>query len=81
MSLSKASLYPQYLVLVFISDSSGRLVELHHMFLASNRRALQSEIENCANIVRALLRSDAYDSFSADLSPSFRVYHLTRAKN
>ena len=80
MSLSKVSLYPQYLVLVFISDSSGRLVELHHMFLASNRCALESEIENCANSVRSLLRSDAYDSYSADLSPSFRVYHLIRAK-
>lgn len=73
MSLSKTELYPQFLVLIYSAEKSGRLVELLEVGLASNFSDAVSGIE---------YRKDYFseDLASRGLLLKFRLYHLTRAK-
>lgn len=73
MSLSNTELYPQYLVLFYSAEKSGRLVELLEIGLAPNIRDAVSGIE-----YRKLHFSDVLASDGLLLK--VRVYHLTRAK-
>lgn len=73
MSLSNAELYPQYLVLLYSAEKSGRLVELLEIVLAPNIRDAVSSIE-----YRKLHFSDVLASDGLLLK--VRFYHLTRAK-
>lgn len=73
MSLSKTELYPQFLVLFYSSEKSGRLVELLEIGLAPNFSDVLFGIE-----YRKLHFSDVLAS--RGLLLRVRVYHLTRAK-
>lgn len=73
MSLSNTELYPQFLVLLYSAEKSGRLVELLEIGLAPNFSDAVSGIES-----RKLFFSDILDS--RGLSVKVRLYHLTRAK-
>lgn len=73
MSLTNTELYPQFLVLFYSAEKSGRLVELLEIGLSSNLHDAASGIE---------YRKLAFSEFLAShgLSLKVRVYHLTRAK-
>lgn len=73
MSLSKTELFPQFLVLFYSAEKSGRLVELLEIGLAPNLRDAVSGIE-----YRKLCFSEVLDS--RGLLLKVRLYHLTRAK-
>lgn len=73
MSLSNAELYPQFLVLFYSAEKSGRLVELLEIGLAPNFHDAVSGIE-----YRKLVFSEVLSSHGLLLK--VRVYHLTRAK-
>lgn len=73
MSLSNAELYPQFLVLFYSAEKSGRLVELLEFGLAPSFSDAVSGIE-----FRKLHFSDVLASNGLLLK--VRVYHLTRAK-
>lgn len=73
MSLSNSELYPQFLVLFYSAEKSGRLLELLEFGLASNSSDAVSAIE-----YGKLLFSDVLASHG--LSLKVRLYHLTRAK-
>lgn len=73
MSLSKAELYPQFLVLFYSAEKSGRLVELLEIGLAPNFSEAVSGIE-----YRKLCFSDVLAS--RGLLLKVRIYHLIRAK-
>lgn len=73
MSLSKTELYPQFLVLFYSSEKSGRLVELLEIGLAPNFNVAVSSIE-----YRKLHFSEVLAS--RGLLLKVRLYHLTRAK-
>lgn len=73
MSLSNTELYPQFLVLFYSADKSGRLVDLLEIGLAPNLSEAVSGIE-----YRKLHFSDLLAS--RGLLPKVRLYHLTRAK-
>lgn len=73
MSLSNTDLYPQFLIMFYSADSSGHLVELLQLGLASNRSEALEGIED--------FKKDCLSSPLPDgLIPVFRLYHLTRAK-
>lgn len=73
MSLSNTDLYPQFVVFIYSADSSGHLVELLRLCLASNRSEALEGIE--------VFKKDCFSSPLPDgLHPYFRLYHLTRAK-
>lgn len=73
MSLSNTELYPQFLVLFYSAEKSGRLVELLEIGLAANFSDAVSGIE---------YRKLHFSEFLASrgLLPKVRLYHLTRAK-
>lgn len=73
MSLSNAELYPQFLVLFYSAEKSGRLVELLEIGLAPNFSDAVSGIE-----FRKLHFSDVLASNGLLLK--VRLYHLIRAK-
>lgn len=73
MSLSNAELYPQFLVLFYSAEKSGRLVELLEIGLAPNFHDAVSVIE-----YRKLHFSEVLDS--RGLWVKVRLYHITRAK-
>lgn len=73
MSLSNTELYPQFLVLFYSAEKSGRLVELLEIGLAPNFREALSGIEYRK---RFFLDSHALNG----LSLKVRLYHLTRSK-
>lgn len=73
MSLSNTELYPQFLVLFYSAEKSGRLVDLLEIGLALNIRDAVSGIE-----YRKLHFSDFLASNGLLLK--VRLYHLTRAK-
>lgn len=73
MSLSKTELFPQFLVLFYSAEKSGRLVELLEIGLAPNFSDAVSGIE-----YRKLHFSDVLAS--RGLLLKVRLYHLTRAK-
>lgn len=73
MSLSNAELYPQFLVMLYSAEKSGRLVDLLEIGLAPNFSDAVSGIE-----YRKLQFSEAVSS--RGLSLKVRLYHLTRAK-
>lgn len=73
MSLSNTELYPQFLVLFYSAEKSGRLVELLEIDLAPNFHHALSGIE-----YRKLHFSESLASHG--LSLKVRLYHLTRAK-
>ena len=73
MSLSNTELYPQFLVLFYSADNSGRLLELLEIGLAPNFHDAVSGIES-----RKCLFSDVL--VSRGLLLKVRLYHLTRAK-
>lgn len=73
MSLSNAELYPQFLVLFYSAEKSGRLVELLEICLAPNFSDVVSGIE-----FRKLHFSEVLASNGLLLK--VRLYHLTRAK-
>lgn len=73
MSLSKSELYPQFLVLVYSAEKSGRLVELLEVGLAPSFSEAVSGIE-----YRNIYWSDVVAS--RGLLIKVRLYHLTRAK-
>lgn len=72
MSLSKTELYPQFLVLIYSAEKSGRLVELLEVGLAPNFSDVVSGIE-----YRKLHFSEVLASHG--LIVKVRLYHLTRA--
>lgn len=73
MSLSKAERYPQFLVLFYSAEKSGRLVELLEIGLSPNFYEALSDIE---------YRKSHFSEFVASqgLLLKVRLYHLTRAK-
>lgn len=73
MSLSKSELYPQFLVLFYSAEKTGRLVDLLEIGLAPNFSDVVSGIE-----YRKLHFSDVLAS--RGLLLKVRLYHLTRAK-
>lgn len=73
MSLSNTALYPQFLVLFYSAEKSGRLVELLEIGLAPNFSEAVSAIE-----YRKLHFSEVLASNGLLLK--VRLYHLTRAK-
>lgn len=73
MSLSNTERYPQFLVLFYSAEKSGRLVDLLEIGLAPNFRDAVSGIE-----YRKLHFSEALASHGLLLH--VRLYHLTRAK-
>lgn len=73
MSLLNAERYPQFLVLFYSAEKSGRLVELLEIGLAPNFSDAVSGIE-----FRKLHFSEVLDSNGLLLK--VRLYHLTRAK-
>lgn len=73
MSLSNTERYPQFLVLFYSAEKSGRLVELLEIGLAPNYEDAVSGIE-----YRKLLFSEVLAS--RGLSLKVRLYHLIRAK-
>lgn len=73
MSLSNTERYPQFLVLFYSADKSGRLVELLELGLAPNFSEAVSGID-----YRKQYFSDVLTSHG--LSLKIRLYHLTRAK-
>lgn len=80
LSLSNDLVYPQYLVLGFIRDSKGSLIQSSSVSVFATRADALSFIERESFRMSCSLRSDAFDSYSDYLSPAFRLYHLTRAK-
>ena len=80
LSLTNDLVYPQYLVLGFVRDSNGNLIQSTSVSVFATRSDALSFI-NCESArVSCSLRSDAFDSYSDYLSPVFRLYHLTRSK-
>ena len=73
MSLSNAELYPQFLVLFYSAEHSGRLVELLEIGLAPNFHDAVSGIEYRKLHFSELLASRG-------LTLKVRLYHLNRAK-
>lgn len=73
MSLSNTERYPQFLVLFYSAEKSGRLVKLLELGLASSFNEAVSRIE-----YRKLHLSDALAS--CDLVLKVRLYHLIRSK-
>lgn len=73
MSLSNTELYPQFLVLFYSAEKSGRLVDLLEIGLAPNFSDAVSGIE-----YRKLHFSEVLAS--RGLLLKVRLYHLTRAK-
>lgn len=73
MSLSNAERYPQFLVLFYSAEKSGRMVELLELGISPNFNDAVSGIE-----YRKLHLSDALASRGLVLK--VRLYHLTRAK-
>lgn len=80
MSLSNDALYPQYLVLTYLRDESGALVEFLPPAVFSTRSSALSFIRLRRYALETSIRSDAFDSFSDSLSPAFRLYHVMRTK-
>ena len=74
MSLSNTELYPQFLVLVYSAEKSGRLVELLEIGLAPNFSDAVSGGES-----RKLHFSEVLAS--RGLLVKVRFYHLIRAKS
>ena len=73
MSLSNTELYPQFLVLFYSAEKSGRLVELLEICLAPNFHDAVSGIDN-----RKLQFSEVLAS--RGLLLKVRLYHLIRTK-
>ena len=73
MSLSNAELYPQFLVLFYSAEKSGRLVELLEIGLAPNFSDAVSAIDYRKHYFSEFLASHG-------LSLKVRLYHITRAK-
>lgn len=73
MSLSNAELYPQFLVLFYSAEKSGRLVELLEIGLAPNFHDAVSGIKYRKHVFSERLASHG-------LLLKVRVYHLTRSK-
>lgn len=74
MSCSNAELYPQYLVLFYSAEKSGRFVELLEIGLSPSFHDAISGIE-----YRKLHFSDFLSS--QGLLLKVRLYHLTRSKS
>lgn len=73
MSLTNTERYPQFLVLFYSAEKSGRLVELLEIGLAPNFSDAASGIEYRKLHFSELLASRG-------LLLKVRLYHLTRAK-
>jgi len=73
MSLSNAELYPQFLVLLYSAEKSGRLVELLEVVLATNLSDAVSGINYRKHYFSEVLASNGF-------LLKVRLYHLTRAK-
>lgn len=73
MSLSNTERYPQFLVLFYSAEKSGRLVQLLEIGLSPTFHDAVAGIE-----YRKLHFSDVLDS--QGLLLKVRLYHLTRAK-
>lgn len=73
MSLSNTELYPQYLVLFYSAEKSGRLVDLLEIGLSPNFRDAVSGIEYRKSVLSEGL-------VPRGLSLKVRLYHLTRSK-
>lgn len=73
MSLSNTERYPQFLVLIYSAEKSGRLVELLEIGLAPNLSDAVKGVE-----YRKLHFSEVLAS--RGLLIKVRLYHLTRAK-
>ena len=80
MSLSNDLVYPQYLVLGFIRDNKGSLIQSTSVSVFATRADALSFIECESSRILRSLRSDVFDSYTELFSPAFRLYHLTRAK-
>lgn len=73
MSLSNTELYPNFLVLFYSAEKSGRLVELLEIGLAPNFSVAMSGIESRKHYF-------SEDLASRGLLLKVRLYHLIRAK-
>lgn len=73
MSLSNTELYPQFLVLFYSAEKSGRLVELLEIGLAPNFSDAVFCIDYRKHHFSEVLSSNG-------LFLKVRLYHLTRAK-
>ena len=80
MSLPNDLVYPQYLVLGFVRDSNGSMIQSTSVSVFATRADALSFIERESYRISCSLRSDAFDSYTDYMSPAFRLYHLTRAK-
>lgn len=73
MSLTTDFLYPQYLVVVFLRDEKGDIVDFDSSTVFATRSSALSFISSRSKELSWHLRGSAF-------SPVFRLYHLTRAK-
>lgn len=80
MSLPNDFLYPQYLVMCFLCNQFGDLVEERNFYIFASRSSALSFIKTYEKQLLDELHSDSFDSYTDALSPAFRLYHLTRAK-
>lgn len=73
MSLTTDFLYPQYLVVVFLRDEKGDIVDFDSSTVYATRVSALSFISSRSKELSLHFRGPF-------LTPVFRLYHLTRAK-
>lgn len=73
MSLTTDFLYPQFSVLVFLRNEKGDIVDFDSVAIFATRSSALSFISLYRKELSVQLRTAA-------LTPTFRLYHLTRAK-
>lgn len=82
MSLSNDLVYPQYLVLGYVRDDNGSLIQSTSVSVFATRSDALAFINRESYLVSCSIRCDAFDSYSDSdyLEPVYRLYHLTRSK-
>lgn len=80
MSLSNDILYPQFLVVVYVLNDKGDVIDSPVRGIFATRGSALSFIRRQRYLMLSSLSSDAFDSYTDSFTPSFRLYHLTRAK-
>ena len=80
MSLSNDILYPQYLVVAYLLNDKGDVIDSPVCGTFATRSSALSFIRRQRDLMLSSLSSDAFDSYTDSFKPSFRLYHLTRAK-
>lgn len=80
MSLSNDILYPQYLVVGYVLNDTGDIIESPVCGTFATRSSALSFIQRQRYLMFSSLSSDAFDSYSDSFTPAFRLYHLIRTK-